>query len=203
MLAVAALLESADDAAQRRWLPAIAAGELIATLAIPGTLPGGAGARQRALEVAAQPALEVAAQPALEVAAQPAAMRNPGGQRPDAGNDWVLDGTAGFVLDGHIADLILVPATTPEGTSLFSVRGTAPGLGRTLLRAFDATRKHALLHFSATPATLIGEADSAATAHVFDLGCLALARLRPAADAVRPPDRVVPGGQAQAGERAA
>ena len=38
VLATAALLESADDAAQRRWLPAIAAGELIATLALPGTL---------------------------------------------------------------------------------------------------------------------------------------------------------------------
>ena len=44
VLAAAALLESADDAAQRRWLPAIAAGELIATVAIPGTLPGGGGA---------------------------------------------------------------------------------------------------------------------------------------------------------------
>src|SRR5260370_20486850 len=50
VLAVAALLESADDPAPRRWLPPIAAGELIATLAIPGTLPGGAGARERALE---------------------------------------------------------------------------------------------------------------------------------------------------------
>ena len=38
VLATAALLESADDAAQRSWLPAIAAGELIATLAVPGTL---------------------------------------------------------------------------------------------------------------------------------------------------------------------
>src|SRR5258708_2423373 len=45
VLAAAALLESADDAAQRSWLPAIAAGELIATLALPGTLPGGDRAR--------------------------------------------------------------------------------------------------------------------------------------------------------------
>ena len=36
VLAAAALLESADDAARRRWLPAIAAGELIATVAMPG-----------------------------------------------------------------------------------------------------------------------------------------------------------------------
>ena len=39
ILATAALLESADDAAQRRWLPAIAAGELIATLALRERCP--------------------------------------------------------------------------------------------------------------------------------------------------------------------
>ena len=146
VLAAAALLASADDAAQRSWLPAIAAGELIATVALPGTLPDGSG-----------PA-------AWEVTARP-------------GDDWVLDGTAGFVLDGHIADLVLVPAATPEGTSLFSVRGTAPGLARTLLLAFDATRKYARLHFAATPATMIGPAGGAgsALARVFDLGCVALA----------------------------
>jgi alkylation response protein AidB-like acyl-CoA dehydrogenase len=153
VLAAAALLESADDAAQRSWLPAIAAGELIATLAIPGALADRDGA-------------------AWEVAARPAAA--PG---PDEADGWILDGTAGFVLDGHVADLILVPAATREGTSLFWVRGTAPRLARTLLPTFDATRKHARLHFSATPATLIGSAGGAAPAlaRVFDLGCVALA----------------------------
>ena len=152
VLATAALLESADDAAQRRWLPAIVAGELIATLALPGTL--------------ARPETQ-AATDAWEVAARPAPARD----------GWVLDGTAGFVLDGHLADLVLVPAATREGTSLFAVRGGAPGLARTALAAFDPTRKHARLHFSATPATLIGSAGGAAPAlaHVFDLGCVALA----------------------------
>ena len=54
VLAAAALLESADDAAQRRWLPAIAAGELIATRGPPGN----AGRRH------GPPAWEVAARPA-------------------------------------------------------------------------------------------------------------------------------------------
>jgi alkylation response protein AidB-like acyl-CoA dehydrogenase len=155
VLAAAALLESADDAAQRNWLPAIAAGELIATLAIPGALalPGmlagddGAGAA------------------AWEVTARSAA------------DGWILDGTAGFVLDGHAADLILVPAATGEGTSMFAVRGSAPGLASTPLPAFDATRKHARLHFASAAATLIGPAGGAAPAlaRVFDLGCVALA----------------------------
>jgi alkylation response protein AidB-like acyl-CoA dehydrogenase len=162
VLATAALLESADDAARCRWLPAIAAGELIATLALPGTLPGGADL--------AAPAGKT---PAWETAARPAARPGPGGQ----GDGWVLDGTAGFVLDGHVAELVLVPATTGAGTSLFSVCGTAPGLARTLLPTFDATRKHARLHFAGTPATLIGPEGGAGRvlARVFDLGCVALA----------------------------
>lgn len=157
VLAAAALLESADDAAQASWLPAIAAGELIATVALPGTLPGGDSAGPSAWEVAARPAAIT--------------------QSPDTADNWVLDGTAGFVLDGHIADLILVPAPVPGGTSLFAVCGAAPGLARTLLPAFDATRKHVRLRFSATPATLVGAAGGAGPAlgRVFDLGCVALA----------------------------
>jgi alkylation response protein AidB-like acyl-CoA dehydrogenase len=146
VLATAALLESQDDAAQQRWLPAIAAGELIATVALPAPLRGAAS----------------------EVTAR---------RGPDAAGGWALGGTADFVVDGHVADLILVPAATSAGISLFAVRGSAPGLARTLLAAFDATRKHARLDFSATPAALIGPAGGAAPvlAYVFDLGCVALA----------------------------
>ncbi|MBV9380352.1 MAG: acyl-CoA/acyl-ACP dehydrogenase [Streptosporangiaceae bacterium] len=145
VLAASALLESGDDAARRGWLPAIAAGELIATLALPGTLPGGTG---------------------WEVTA-----------RPGPGDDWILDGIAQFVLDGHISDLILVPAAAASGTSLFAVSGAAPGLARGLLPAFDATRKYARLRFSATPAAPVGSAGGAAgvLARVFDLACVALA----------------------------
>ena len=167
VLAAAALLESGDGAAQRRWLPAIAAGELIATLALPGTLPRADGGDR-------EPAWEVAARPASVLRAGV-----PDGGVPDGGvpEGWVLEGTAGFVVDGHVADLILVPAAAPEGTSLFSVRGTAPGLARTPRPGFDATRKHARMQFSGTPAALIGPAGGGAPllARVFDLGCVALA----------------------------
>ncbi len=170
VLAAGALLESADDAARRRWLPAIAAGELIATVALPGSLPGGSAGRS-AGEVAAR---EVAAR---EVAAREVAARPAAGPSPDAADGWVLDGAAGFVLDGHVADLVLVPAATPAGPSLFAACGAAPGLARTPRPVFDATRKYARLRFAATPATLIGSAGGAAPAlaRVFDLGCVALA----------------------------
>jgi alkylation response protein AidB-like acyl-CoA dehydrogenase len=155
VLAAAALLESADDGARERWLPSIAAGDLLATLAIPPTVP-----------------------PASAMPSPGSSFPLPVHARgPDAAGGWTLGGTAGFVADGHIADLILVPAAAPGGTSLFAVRGDAPGLARTLLAGFDATRKYAQLDFSATPATLIGPAGGAdpVLARAFDLGCIALA----------------------------
>jgi alkylation response protein AidB-like acyl-CoA dehydrogenase len=143
VLAAAALLQSRDEVAQHRWLPAIAAGKLIATLAIPGEGP-----------------------PAPQVVAH-----------TTAGDEWVLDGSARFVLDGNVCDLALVPAVTPAGTSLFAVSGGASGLARTPLPGFDATRKFARLDFAAVPATLVGAAGGAgpALARVGWLGCLALA----------------------------
>ena len=154
VLAAGILLESGDEDARLRWLPPMAAGDLIATLAIPGGLD-------------AAPGPPPPGPPPLAVQAR----------GPDSPGGWTLDGTAGFVVDGHVADLVLVPAGPPGRLSLFAVTGGAPGLTRTLLPAFDATRKHARLHFDAVPATLVGRAGGAdpALAHVFDLGCIALA----------------------------
>ena len=75
---------------------------------------------------------------------------------------WVLNGTKRFVIDGHIANLILVAARTDAGLSLFAVEGDASGLTRTSLSTMDQTRKQAELVFADTPATLIGTDGSAA-----------------------------------------
>ena len=74
-----------------------------------------------------------------------------------AGDSWSVSGTKKYVLDGHIASLILVAARTPRGLSIFAVDGEAPGLERTLLKTLDRTRKLASLEFSNTPARLVGE----------------------------------------------
>jgi hypothetical protein len=42
----------------------------------------------------------------------------------------VLNGHKSFVVDGHTADLIVVLARAPQGLSLFTVDGNAPGLTR-------------------------------------------------------------------------
>jgi alkylation response protein AidB-like acyl-CoA dehydrogenase len=73
-----------------------------------------------------------------------------------SGDGYVLSGTKSFVIDGHIADLILVAARTDAGVSLFAVAGDADGLTREPLSTMDQTRKQAKLEFASTPARLIG-----------------------------------------------
>ncbi len=73
-----------------------------------------------------------------------------------AGDGHTLSGTKSFVLDGHVANLIIVAARTGKGVSLFAVDGDASGLTRTPLSTMDQTRKQAKLEFADTPARLIG-----------------------------------------------
>jgi alkylation response protein AidB-like acyl-CoA dehydrogenase len=70
---------------------------------------------------------------------------------------WRVSGTKKYVLDGHIASLILVAARTPRGVSILAVEGDAPGVERRLLKTLDRTRKLASLDFSNTPARLVGQ----------------------------------------------
>jgi alkylation response protein AidB-like acyl-CoA dehydrogenase len=77
-------------------------------------------------------------------------------QAAPSGEGWVLNGHKMFVLDGHVANLIVVAARTGNGVSLFGVKGDAAGLTRTPLLTMDQTRKQARLEFSGTPAWLIG-----------------------------------------------
>ncbi|WP_326635269.1 acyl-CoA dehydrogenase [Streptosporangium sp. NBC_01755] len=122
-LAATALTEFGGDGAAE-YLPGIAAGDTIATLAWPGTGTGGGALR------------------ALET---------------DGG--WTVSGTAGIVIDGAAADLVLAAADTAAGVGLFAVDGTASGLRRTPLTTLDSTRKLAELKFHRVPARLLGRAE--------------------------------------------
>ena len=90
---------------------------------------------------------------------------------------WVLDGHKSFVIDGHVADLVLVVGRTPAGLSLFGVKGDADGLTRSPLATMDQTRKQARLEFAGTPAWLIGTdgGASAGLTKTLDLAVVALA----------------------------
>ena len=91
------------------------------------------------------------------------------------GSMWRLDGTKSFVLDGALADLVLVVARTDLGLSLFAVEGDA--MTRQRLATLDQTRKQARLEFAGTSARLIGAegAGAATLAKTLDLAAVALA----------------------------
>jgi alkylation response protein AidB-like acyl-CoA dehydrogenase len=78
-----------------------------------------------------------------------------------SGDAHVLDGRKSFVLDGTIADLVLVVAQAEEGPTLFAVDGRSPRLSRGALQTIDMTRKQAALVFDAVPARLVGTAGAA------------------------------------------
>jgi len=75
-----------------------------------------------------------------------------------AGDGWTLTGEKLFVLDGLIADVILVVGRTSEepgvagDLGLFLVDGAASGLNRSRMNTLDGTRPMARLRFDATPA---------------------------------------------------
>ena len=141
-----ALLTSGDDEAKKSYLPGIASGETIATLAI--TEDNGKWDFS-----------------GIELAAT------------KKGDGWELNGHKMFVIDGHVANLIIVAARTAAGVSLFAVDGDAAGLTRTPLPTMDQTRKQARLEFASTPAVLIGTDGGAepGLSKTLDLAAVALA----------------------------
>ena len=98
-------------------------------------------------------------------------------QASEADGGHTLSGTKSFVIDGHIADLLVVAARSGAGVSLFTVSGDAAGVTREALNTMDQTRKQAKVTFDSTPATLIGAEgagwDTMTT--VLDLAAIALA----------------------------
>ena len=127
-----------------------------------------------------------------------------------SGSDVTLNGTKSFVLDGHLADLIIVAARSSAGVSLYTVAGDAAGLTRTALSTMDQTRRQAKLEFSNTPATLLGAEGKGwdILSTVLDLAAIGLAAeqairarngssVRKRSCAVRTSHRLVPGHQAQ------
>src|SRR5215469_16061689 len=72
---------------------------------------------------------------------------------PDS-NGYRLDGAKSFVVDGHVADLLIVAARAPkttglEGLALFTLDASAKGVERRLLEGMDPTRKIARIDFRA------------------------------------------------------
>ncbi len=146
-LAANALLHSGDEAAKAAYLPGIASGKTIATLAY--TEPPGRWEID-----------------SIEL-----------GAVASGDGRWSLSGTKSYVIDGHVASLVLVAARTPSGVSLFAVDGSATGLTRTSLATMDQTRKQARLDFDGVTGELIGLEGAAGPtlSKTLDLAAVALA----------------------------
>ena len=82
-----------------------------------------------------------------------------------------------FVLDGNVANLLLVAAKTDAGVSIFSVDPADASVTRTNLATMDQTRKQSKIELAGTPATLIGTDGAGWTTleRVLDLVAVALA----------------------------
>src|ERR1019366_7539959 len=105
-----ALLFVGNDADRAAYLPGLASGETIATLAVT----------------------DDAGQWDLTMTSTTAS---------PSGDGFVLDGVRNYVTDGSTASLLLVPAMTAKGLSLFAVEGDAKGVTRESLATMDQTRK--------------------------------------------------------------
>jgi alkylation response protein AidB-like acyl-CoA dehydrogenase len=73
---------------------------------------------------------------------------DPGVRATRDGDAWVLDGTAGFVVDGRTATHLVTAAVGPDGLELFVVAGDASGLERRDLEVLDLTRPMASVVYS-------------------------------------------------------
>ncbi len=92
----AKVLIDGGSQAQQAWLPRIAAGEAILSLAVDE------GAKHAPSRIATR--------------------------AERAGNGFKLNGAKAFVLDGHVADALIVVATADEGTTLFLVDPATAGV---------------------------------------------------------------------------
>jgi len=79
---------------------------------------------------------------------------------PDGGG-YRLDGHKSFVIDGHVADCLVVAARMKgsagtDGITLFTVRSDDPGVTATSLETMDEIRKQARIEFSGARAEILG-----------------------------------------------
>ncbi len=124
-LAANAILMVGSEADKASYLPGIASGQTIATVALT--------------DDAGQWNLSATSTRASAV-----------------GDGYVLNGVRSYVTDGNVASLILVPAMTDKGLSLFAVDGDAAGVTREALATMDQTRKQSRIVLSDAPAVLVG-----------------------------------------------
>ncbi|CAN5703522.1 acyl-CoA dehydrogenase family protein [soil metagenome] len=94
-----------------------------------------------------------------------------------SGDSVTASGTVDRVVDGGIADDLLVAADGPDGVALYAVETTASGVERTSLATMDLTRQQATIRFTDAPARLVADSGEAARVieHALHVGSALLA----------------------------
>ena len=180
VLAAQAVLASGDAGACERLLPAIADGSAVAALAWAAGAgrwdPGEAACDARP----ARPAPPARGTPpgrgtppaGPTPPTQPAPPSRPA---PSAGPGWELAGEAHHVLDGDLADVLLVAARAPDGIALFEVDPRQRGVTRRAVATMDTGRRLAVVRLDGAAGRPIGSGPGrAALARARDLACIAL-----------------------------
>ena len=89
----------------------------------------------------------------------------PGGVRADYGTGgWRLSGRRWYVVAAHVADIVVVPAVTESGLSMFLAETGSPGLEMSRQLDLDLTRRISIISFEAAPAVLLTKQAAAALA---------------------------------------
>jgi alkylation response protein AidB-like acyl-CoA dehydrogenase len=90
---------------------------------------------------------------------------------------YTVSGTAERVVDGVVADEVLVAAKGPDGVGLYAIDATSTGVDRTALATIDLTRPMATVQFSDAPARLVAGPDEArrVITHALQVGSALLA----------------------------
>ena len=130
----AGVLLAGDRAAAEYWLPLLADGSATGTLAVAGE----------------------------------AGHWSPG---PDSvraerarGGGWRLYGHRWYVIAGHVADIVVVPAMTEAGLAMFLVESRSLGYTASGQLGLDLTRRVCVTAFDEAPAFLLGRGEDAAAA---------------------------------------
>jgi len=178
-----ALLAAGREEQRAALLPAVAAGDCIATLALAEPGPdedasGPARGEPKSRSAGASPELGsgAAAPDAWDPAAVRAAARR-------CGKGHVLEGEKTLVLEGAAADLFAVAARlegaggAPGSVELFAVRAGEPGVRVLPQASLDPTRRLARLVLEGAPGELLGEPGrgARALAHTLDHAAIGLA----------------------------
>ena len=98
---------------------------------------------------------------------------------PD-GDGYRLNGTKSYVVDGNLADLLIVAARRPgttgrDGLALFALDAKSNGVERITLQPMDPTRRIARIDVRGARAELLGAGGAEAIARTLDQAAIALA----------------------------